>query len=256
MHKILQISDLHIQATPDGTLLGVVTEYYFQQVLQQAHQRHGRFDLILVSGDLAQTACIEAYQRIRATLEQYRSPYFCIAGNHDIPEIMHQIFPPQRSIALGDWRIIGLHSAVAGSPVGNIAEDELQALRNELKLHGDQATIIAVHHPCVACGSRWMDTMQIQNSEALWALLAKFPQVQALCCGHIHQQLHRHRQAVEVLAAPATCFQFLPNSEQFALDDARPGYRIIELTHQRLHSYCEYIEADDFVVNAAGQQGY
>jgi Icc protein len=31
------------------------------------------------------------------------------------------------------------------------------------------------------------------------------------------------------MASPATCAQFVPNSDDFALDDRPPGYRLLDL---------------------------
>jgi Icc protein len=35
--------------------------------------------------------------------------------------------------------------------------------------------------------------------------------------------------SVRVLGAPSTCFQFLPESKEFSVDNTAPGYRLIQL---------------------------
>jgi 3',5'-cyclic-AMP phosphodiesterase len=47
--------------------------------------------------------------------------------------------------------------------------------------------------------------------------------------GHVHQQHDSLRRGVRMLATPSTCAQFLPHSEQFAIDAAPPGYRCLSL---------------------------
>jgi Icc protein len=37
------------------------------------------------------------------------------------------------------------------------------------------------------------------------------------------------RRGVRLLGVPSTCAQFLPHSEQFAIDPAPPGYRSLTL---------------------------
>lgn len=256
MPKVLQITDLHIFRHPDECLLGVNTQFYFEQVVDQAHARHQQFDLILVTGDLAQTACDEAYQRIKTKLAQFETPFFCVAGNHDLPEVMQNTLTIQRRTTIGQWQIIGLHSPISGSPVGRFEKQELDELVNLLERHPNMSTLIITHHPCVPSGSAWMDTMQIQNSDEFWSLIANYPQVKAIVCGHIHQELNLVKNNVQVLATPATCFQFVSNSDEFAVAQTPPGYRVLEFNDETFTSYCEHIEAPEFKANPGASTGY
>jgi Icc protein len=47
--------------------------------------------------------------------------------------------------------------------------------------------------------------------------------------GHVHQASDRTRGDVRFLSAPATCSQFLPSSDFFAIDSRPPGMRWLEL---------------------------
>ncbi len=234
MVKILQVTDLHILPKADGTLLGVSTEQYFELVLQHAHRHHERFDLMLLTGDLAQDPCRESYQRIRRILSHYDTPCICLPGNHDDFVMMREILAPapvgcERRRRLGDWQIICLNSQREGSPAGLLAPDELNYLGAQLRLHPDLHTLIAVHHHCIPSDSSWMDTMMIANSDELFARIANHPNVKAIICGHVHQVLEKKRNGVQLLGTPASCFQFLPGCRQFALDHKPPGYRVLEL---------------------------
>lgn len=42
--------------------------------------------------------------------------------------------------------------------------------------------------------------------------------------------MDRIHRGVRVLATPSTCIQFLPDSDDFALDQVTPGWRYLELT--------------------------
>jgi Icc protein len=43
--------------------------------------------------------------------------------------------------------------------------------------------------------------------------------------GHVHQSFDRRRHGVRLLGTPSTCAQFLPLSNEFAVDARPPAYR-------------------------------
>jgi Icc protein len=234
MLKILQISDLHILSEPSATLLGINTDYYFQQVLAAAHSQHGPFDLLLLTGDLAQETSVASYERILSTLQSYPTPCLCLPGNHDDEVLMQSILnTPQvssdRQMQFGNWQIICLNSRQPGTPVGYLAKAELQFLEQRLTAQPDAPTMLALHHHCISSGSPWMDTMQLQNSPELLAIVDKHPQLKIVTFGHVHQVITSRYRHVAVFSAPATCFQFQPFATEMAVTEESPGYRLFEL---------------------------
>lgn len=234
MLKILQISDPHILATETATLLGVNTDYYFRQVLAEAHQRHGGFDLLLLTGDLAQGPSAAGYGRILSTLQAYPTRCLCLPGNHDNAALMQSILhTPQVScdkvLSLQNWQIICLNSQQSGSAVGELAASELAFLEQQLQTQADAPTLIAMHHHCLSSGSPWMDTMQIRNSAELLAIVGRYQQVKIITFGHVHQALSLQYQHIAVYSAPACCFQFQPFATEMAVTEESPGYRVFEL---------------------------
>lgn len=233
MLKILQLTDLHILPHAGDTLLGVDTEYYFAQVLNAAFAQHGAFDLLLLTGDLGQDPAPDSYQRIARHLNRYATPCLCLPGNHDDWSLMqielnvgksscrkHWVFP--------DWQIIGLNSQKPGCPGGYLTGEELDFLDRTLATCALPA-LLAVHHHCLASGSPWMDSMMIENGEELLRIAEKYPQVKAITCGHLHQEMEKRHRSIQVISAPASCFQFKPGATEFELDIRPPGYRVFEL---------------------------
>ena len=47
--------------------------------------------------------------------------------------------------------------------------------------------------------------------------------------GHAHQPYDAEHYGIRVLGTPSTCRQFMPGSEDFAVDDCPPAYRRITL---------------------------
>jgi 3',5'-cyclic-AMP phosphodiesterase len=232
--SVLQVTDPHILETPGATLLGIKTAYYFNAVLDHALHSSRHFDLCLLTGDLAQEPCRASYEYLLNSLQAYDLPCLCLPGNHDDFDIMQSVLNTDnincnKLKILGNWQIIGLNSQVPGSEGGYLSTSELAFLERCLQDNRDLNTLIAVHHHCFPAGSRWMDTMIIDNAEGLFAAIKPYPGVKAIVNGHIHQEMELTQNAVKILTTPSTCFQFKPKSKNFSLDDLSPGYRWLQL---------------------------
>ena len=232
--SILQITDLHILPDLDETFLGINTEYYFHAVLELAFAEHHHFDLILLTGDLAQHPSPASYQRILNSLEVHNTPCICLPGNHDDYQLMQQIFNTalvscKKQIFLENWQLIFLNSQIPGEPGGRLSKEELLFLEDCLTGNPNHHAIIAVHHHCLETKSAWMDTMIIENNQELLEIINQYPQTKAITTGHIHQDMDITIGGVRVLGTPSTCFQFMPKSATFSLDTTAPGYRLIKL---------------------------
>ena len=232
--SILHITDTHIMASPNETLLGVNTAYYLKAVLDAAMNSERKFDLCLVTGDIAQDPIASSYQYFLSALQGLNIPCVCLPGNHDDFALMEQILSNnhvscRKQVFLGNWQIICLNSQIPDSADGLLSDHELAFLEQCLSAHPGHFSLIAVHHHSVPTGSSWMDTMMIKNARDFLSLVAGHPNAKAIVNGHIHQAMNIQQDSLRILTTPATCFQFKPFSEHFSLDDASPGYRWLDL---------------------------
>lgn len=231
---LLQITDLHILPKPGEKMLGVDTDFYFEAVLHHARQNCADVDLVLVTGDLTQDPCPEAYQRILSRLRQFGIDALCLPGNHDDYGLMRQCLNQdniscEKLIAFEHWQVLCLNSQIPGKAEGSLSENELKFVEDTLQKNSKLFTLIAVHHHCVPTRSSWMDTMIIKNSDEFLAITSRYPQIKGITTGHIHQEMDIRLNSLRILGTPSTCFQFKPLCSTFTLDDRMPGYRIIEL---------------------------
>lgn len=234
MIKILQVTDSHILPSPDQELIGIKTEKYFRQVLDYAFQHHGPFDQILLTGDLAQDPCRESYQNIAQILHKYDTHCLCLPGNHDDFGLMRSVFKDDlincnKQKQIENWQLLCLNSQKPGCPGGYLAEEELDFIDGKLTESAELYTLIAMHHHCISSDSVWMDTMITENKDALFEVLKRHPQVKGIIFGHVHQVIEKHQQNIAIYSSPASCFQFKPGCEEFALDNKPPGFRVLEL---------------------------
>ena len=213
------------------------TEHYFRTVLKHALKSDRKIDLILVTGDLTQTPSSSGYQRIFKELKNTKIPCVCMPGNHDDWSVMQQILNTDnvscnKQTKLGNWQIICLNSQKPGEAGGELAKSELLFLDQVLRKNCERDILLAVHHNCLPTGSKWIDTMTIENSNELLSILKQYPRVKTIIHGHIHQEQQFSVDNLKILSSPSTCFQFKPKSKDFALDDTLPGYRYLYLHPQ------------------------
>lgn len=233
--KLLQITDPHLFKEEKAELLGVNTQASFAQVLREIVQAETEFDLVLATGDLVQDSSDEGYLRFVDMVKPLGKPVFWIPGNHDfLPKMAaHLTESPMNAakhLLLGDhWQVLLLDSQVYGVPHGELSQYQLDLLKEKLAEYPTRFALIVLHHHLLPTNSAWLDQHNLRNSTALLEVLSGFENVKGILYGHIHQAVDSRWQGYQVMATPATCIQFKPDSQHFALDELQPGWREIAL---------------------------
>ena len=91
--RLLQITDTHLFALPEGALLGVPTLKSFQSVVEQVQQQSPHFDAILATGDISQDHTVQSYQHFVEGIEPLKKPCYWLPGNHDYKPSMGGVLP-------------------------------------------------------------------------------------------------------------------------------------------------------------------
>jgi Icc protein len=230
--RLLQFSDPHLFASEHGTLRGVATLASMQRVLAHAGGRRLNIDALVCSGDIVNDEP-EGYTHFARVLGEFGKPVYCIPGNHDDPARLRSALsrPPFQvggHVDLGAWRVVLVDSCKPGQVRGYVSAAELAALDAALG-SAPQYAIVFVHHHPVSMASRWLDAIGIDNADEFLRVLDAHPQVRAISWGHVHQSFDARRHGVRLLATPSTCAQFLPLSDDFAVDSQPPAYRRLTL---------------------------
>jgi Icc protein len=235
--RLVQITDCHLGEQVGTRLLNVDTDQSLAQVLALVKRQQPRIDALLLTGDLSDSGSVAAYRRVLAATADLGATVRWLPGNHDSAATMRSVLGGdqrlQRNLLLDNWQIIALDSAVPGEVGGRLEAAELAALRDCLQREPQRHALVCVHHPALPIGCAWIDSQMIANAAELWRELAPFAQVRVVLSGHVHQEfdtVHNNFQNdVRVLATPSTCVQFAPNSADFRVDAAAPGYRWFDL---------------------------
>ncbi|PTY35661.1 phosphodiesterase [Saccharospirillum sp. MSK14-1] len=232
--NIVQITDPHLHASQDGTLLGMNTQKGLDHILERIQAEQNHIDLVLATGDIAQDGSVEAYRRFIQLMQPLNAPLRWTAGNHDKVDNMKTALEGHESVGrpyyeFENWVVILLDSTVPGKVYGRLADDQLALLDQLLTQHTDKHALVTFHHHPCPMGSVWMDKIGIDNPDDLQAVLGRHNNVRCLLWGHVHQASDRMINNIRHLSTPSTCVQFTPKSDDFDVDTAGPGYRWLQL---------------------------
>ena len=231
--RLIQFTDTHLFGNPNAGFRGVATYPALQAAITHADQRFAARDAILLTGDLVQDDPA-GYQLVGEAFGASKVPVYCLPGNHDLPEQMraalnrepfHICGTPQ----FGTWTVVLLDTYKAGSAGGRLGGEQLRRLRETLQERENSHVMLCLHHQPIAMRSRWLDNVGLEDAAELLALIAAHANVRAVLWGHVHQSLDSFERGVHFMSTPATCAQFLPRSDGFALDRRPPGYRVLDL---------------------------
>jgi Icc protein len=194
---IAQISDLHIK--PRGALAygRVDTAAALSRCVAALNDFRPRPDLVVISGDLADTPSAEEYDYLNELLAPLQLPFIGIPGNHDCRALMRAAFPQAAyaapSGALDQMRSVGgldvilLDSSVAGQPHGELEAPTLQWLDATLASSPNRPALLFLHHPPFRTGIWHMDRQNLRNAGELAVIVAKHPRLRHVASGHVHR---------------------------------------------------------------------
>ena len=237
--RILQLSDLHAFADPDGRLFGIPTRELLQDVLAHVQETGVRPDHVVVTGDHTHDELSETYAAVRELLEPFLDRLWPLPGNHDDRAGLRSAFPDRIpgdgadritfAFSADGWLCLGLDTHVPGAVGGRIGADQIEWIRGQLDDRRPRAAVLFMHHPPVELGLAWLDRIGLEDADLLQDLLAEDPRARLVCCGHVHHESSNHVATAEVVTVPSTGLQFSPVSDVAQFVTAPPGYRIIEL---------------------------
>jgi 3',5'-cyclic AMP phosphodiesterase CpdA len=214
---IAQISDTHIK--PEGRLAfgRVDTARCLARAVEHVRRLTPVPDVVLLTGDLADAGLDEEYVHLRRLLAPLSMPAYVIPGNHDAREPLRRVFGADgylpREGAL-DYvidahpvRLIALDTLVPGQAGGRLGPERLAWLDGRLAEAPARPTVVLMHHPPFATGLAAMDTMALEDGEALGAIIGRHAQVERVICGHVHRAIHARWCGTVVTTAPSSAHQ-------------------------------------------------
>jgi len=232
---VVQLTDTHLLAEPDGVMLGIPLRDSLRRVVEAIRQADSAPpDLALVTGDLSQDGSPASYEAVGRLLAPLGVPCYGLPGNHDAKPALHAAlaqppFRPHCVFEAGGWRFVLLDSAVPGAVHGAFSEASLDALDATLSARPEVPTLVALHHGPFPVGAAWLDPINLRDPEGFRQVIAQHSHVQLVLFGHIHQAAEAQWGTTQLYGCPSTGFQFAPQTDEFTVDDVPPGYRRVTL---------------------------
>ncbi|MGN8108357.1 phosphodiesterase [Paraburkholderia sp. 22098] len=242
---LAQISDLHIKRPGGLAYRRVDTAAYLARCVAALNALVPRPDAVIITGDLVDQGDPQQYEHLKTLLAPLELPYFLLVGNHDDRAALRAAFPDraelhsggefvQYAFDVGALRVIALDSLEPGRSAGTLCDARLAWLETQLDAASGKPTIVALHHPPFACGIGHMDELRLDPSASarLAALIARYPNVERVICGHVHRPMFVRFGGTIASAVPAP-------AHQVALDlrDDAPSAFMMEPPAYALHRY-------------------
>ncbi len=196
---IAQISDLHIK--PPGALAygRVDTASALERCVAALNAFTPKPDLVVISGDLADTPTTEEYEHLKRLLAPLKLPFVAIPGNHDSRGLMRAAFPRaayafptgplNQRVEIGGLDLVLLDSSVPDRPHGELDAPTLQWLEATLASSPDRPALLFLHHPPFKTGIWHMDRQYLLNAGELAAVVKRHPRTQLIAAGHVHRAI-------------------------------------------------------------------
>jgi 3',5'-cyclic AMP phosphodiesterase CpdA len=177
-----------------------------------------------------------SYEVFHSLVSRLQVPVHYVMGNHDrrVPFRRMLLRDPQPTdrayyyaFASGQYRICILDSLQPHHDGGYVEHAQLAWLRQQLRRHADNPTILVVHHQAVPVGVKALDQIMLLNAEDLWQVVHEVNNVCAVLCGHVHLPFAGQRDGIPVLTTPSTCFQFAAGPNGLVVSGDPPMLRLV-----------------------------
>ena len=213
---IAHISDTHFLGGERPLYGSVDTDNNLALALEQLERSGANPEAIVITGDLADLAEPDAYERLKAQIEpvaaRLGAQIIWVMGNHDERAPFSTAFlggettdPLDRVYQVGGLRIIALDTTVPGYHHGELTDAQLDWLRNELATPAPEGTLIALHHPPIPTPIEIMAIIELQQQNRLADVL-RGTDVRAILAGHLHYSTSGTFAGIPVSVASATCY--------------------------------------------------
>lgn len=218
---ILHISDTHFVGTGELMYGQLDCDAHLVTLFEGIARSGLRPDAIVFTGDLADTGRPDAYARLRAIVEPAAAALgaevIWVMGNHDERGAFRTVLlgegpgtavsagPITRVVEVNGLRIIALDTSVPGHGHGELGDEQLEWLREQLSTPAPAGTLLVMHHPPVPSPIGLLALVELREQHRLAPVIAG-SDVRAILAGHLHYSTHSTFAGVPVSVASATCY--------------------------------------------------
>jgi Icc protein len=256
---ICQLTDLHVCDVGEACNRVSETNVLASRAFRAVMAIYPLPDIVVITGDLTENGRPTEYANLSGLLRKYLPmPVYVIPGNHDRRDNMRQALAHlpgvtsdpvyiQYAIDQYDVRLVMLDTIVPGSGHGELRAEQLEWLDRTLAAAPNKPTIVGMHHPPLRCGIAHMDRINLRNTDAFAAVIARHRQVMRIICGHHHRPIFTQVANTIASIAPSVAHQVelcLDPADKGALNFEPPAYHLHRWTaSDGLITHMGYVEA-------------
>jgi len=115
------------------------------------------------------------------------------------------IAPVDTVTSVNGLRIIALDTSLPGYHHGELGDDQLDWLAEQLREPSPHGSILALHHPPIASPIGLMTVLELREQHRLAAVVAG-SDIRSIVGGHLHYATHGLFAGIPVSVAAATCY--------------------------------------------------
>ncbi|RTZ41690.1 phosphodiesterase [Candidimonas sp. SYP-B2681] len=241
--SIVQLTDLHIREPGRLAYGRLDTAPYLSTAVDSVNALRQRPSAVVITGDLTDFGRAAEYRYLRQLLAPLTMPVYLLPGNHDDRDQLRKIFPEHSYLGVGSYiqytadideiRLVVLDTSTTGRSEGGLCSERLDWLEDVLADSTDKPVVIAMHHPPFRTLIGHMDDIGLLTGAAeLEAIVARYPNVERLICGHLHRPIEVRFGRTIASTAPSPAHQV-----SLDLDDAAASTWTLEPPAFRVHAW-------------------
>ena len=227
--RIAQISDAHFSSYEDNTSYKMLKNSgeLLDDAIKQVNMS-GAYDFVMFTGDLVNTPKISELENFRSHANNLIYPWYAIDGNHDISidgpltkqkfisvlnehnknikkDSIYYAFTPKKG-----YRVLCIDSVIDNKITtnGEVSNQQLDWIQNELNTHAKDTVIVAIHVPIYEPFSS--SNHKLNNDYELKRILKSHKNPVIILQGHYHAV--KIRQDDNILAISSPSLVTYPNS--------------------------------------------
>jgi len=238
--RIAHISDFHLPTKPGQKLNSAFPDANLIEAVTVLKQQSPKPDLIVLGGDLLEDGQKGNYDAIVDLFKDVQVPLHTVVGNHDDMKAMKKSSLVEKSKSergygsfdQGKLHFILLDTTRTGKPHGNIDEEQLLWLSEDLWANRDKPVLMFMHHHPIDSAVPWLDKMKLENADAFWKIVPPYSRnILGIFFGHLHIQISTVVRGILVACTPAVCFQYSGNNDasKSELSPEQPGFNLIDV---------------------------
>lgn len=236
--RIHQITDLHVPEENNGSDFDHVRPNILKQ-LSFITSDHS--DLLVISGDLTmKDASRSACEWIRSVLPPTLKTVI-MPGNHDDPQVLWDVFGPERCIdqrfffiiEQANFNLLFLNTSTDRLPV-----EQLEFLAAQ---PSGVPSILFIHHPpdLVSDGFMALNQPLLNHAEVSNAIGAS--SIEHVFCGHYHNSAELDCEKFQLHVTPSPAFQIDLHCREFKMETFEPAVRVIEAGNHSIQTRLVYV---------------